>query len=366
MNTIRKDIYNYILAEILSKRLRFGERLPTEFELAEKFATNRSAAHRAVKSLEDEGLVTRHKGRGTFVSLDSTKADGFYLKCDISKTLYVIADTSKTRNIHWDSNTLLDMERSLCQKGNRIVYKKLPETRTQFQQLIAQISESGAMAIVFMPDQFDTDFLLENQDILSGYNGDIYMLSRGGRTSEDYPCHVLSANPRDEGEMAGQYLIKKGYQEIYFLQKKQHPVDKYWVKNRREGAASGTITASEGHIKITELRTNHSDNEIYSKAIEAIKKPDSRCAFIALNDNAAVEFIDYAEKEGLQAGIDYGIISFDNSPLCRNYNLTTIAPPLEKAGQSLAKMIMEKDWKKANGAQLIVKLKSYIIERSTC
>jgi len=39
--------------------------LPTEHELSEKFKTTHQNAHRAVKKLEDRGLVVRNKKGGT-------------------------------------------------------------------------------------------------------------------------------------------------------------------------------------------------------------------------------------------------------------------------------------------------------------
>lgn len=45
-----------------------GARLPTERELAARFNASRAAARRALAELEQEGLIERHVGRGTFVA----------------------------------------------------------------------------------------------------------------------------------------------------------------------------------------------------------------------------------------------------------------------------------------------------------
>lgn len=44
-----------------------GERLPTEFQLAERFGVNRHTVRRALGGLEDKGLLRVEQGRGTFV-----------------------------------------------------------------------------------------------------------------------------------------------------------------------------------------------------------------------------------------------------------------------------------------------------------
>jgi GntR family transcriptional regulator len=53
--------------EILSARLRSGERLPSEHDLADEYGTSRPTVRRAVAVLRSEGLVVTEQGRGAFV-----------------------------------------------------------------------------------------------------------------------------------------------------------------------------------------------------------------------------------------------------------------------------------------------------------
>jgi DNA-binding FadR family transcriptional regulator len=57
--------------------LRPGSKLPTERALVEQLSAPRSAVRRALEALEHEGLITRHVGRGTFLTEAATrKVDG--------------------------------------------------------------------------------------------------------------------------------------------------------------------------------------------------------------------------------------------------------------------------------------------------
>lgn len=64
--------YNRIAAalrtQILSGERPHGARLPTERELCEDYQTSRITIRRALQILEDEGLVERRQGSGTFVN----------------------------------------------------------------------------------------------------------------------------------------------------------------------------------------------------------------------------------------------------------------------------------------------------------
>ncbi len=63
-----RQIADALAADISAGRLAPGERLATEFELAERFAVNRHTLRRAMAELADQGLLRIEQGRGTFVN----------------------------------------------------------------------------------------------------------------------------------------------------------------------------------------------------------------------------------------------------------------------------------------------------------
>jgi GntR family transcriptional regulator, arabinose operon transcriptional repressor len=62
-----RQIYQYVLAEIESDRLKDGDRLPSEEELVRKFSTSRPTVARALRDLQNQGLLERKVGSGTYV-----------------------------------------------------------------------------------------------------------------------------------------------------------------------------------------------------------------------------------------------------------------------------------------------------------
>ena len=54
--------------EIMHGELRSGDRVPSENELSEEYGLSRMTARKAISLLAEKGVVSREKGRGTFVS----------------------------------------------------------------------------------------------------------------------------------------------------------------------------------------------------------------------------------------------------------------------------------------------------------
>ena len=64
-----EQVFHELERRILDGRLRAGDRLPTEMDLAERFGVNRSTVREGIRRLESEGLVQRRSGRRLVVTL---------------------------------------------------------------------------------------------------------------------------------------------------------------------------------------------------------------------------------------------------------------------------------------------------------
>jgi len=66
------QLYKLLKSGILDGTFINGSQLPTEGQLSEKFEVSRITSKRAMDELAREGLVERHRGRGTHVTHEST------------------------------------------------------------------------------------------------------------------------------------------------------------------------------------------------------------------------------------------------------------------------------------------------------
>jgi DNA-binding LacI/PurR family transcriptional regulator len=86
---------------------------------------------------------------------------------------------------------------------------------------------------------------------------------------------------------------------------------------------------------------------------------------VAVNNEFGANFIDYAKTKKVKAGKDYRMISFDDHPMYRSYNLTTMAVPRKKIGQLFGQMVCDNSWLKDYRGLYTIKVHSELIVRDT-
>ena len=62
------QIKKHFMKQLESGQLKPGIAMPSEMQLAEEFSVSRPTVRQALMEMEQEGLVRREQGRGTFVS----------------------------------------------------------------------------------------------------------------------------------------------------------------------------------------------------------------------------------------------------------------------------------------------------------
>lgn len=97
-----RAVYSQIgerIAADIRTRYRAGERLPSEHELAARFAVNRHTVRHAIDGLVDAGLIERRRGLGTFV-LDAPMSYPVHARARFTANVEALGRTHDSRLIH--------------------------------------------------------------------------------------------------------------------------------------------------------------------------------------------------------------------------------------------------------------------------
>jgi GntR family transcriptional repressor for pyruvate dehydrogenase complex len=93
-------------------KLKAGDRLPSERELAETFRVSRSSVREAIRTLEREGMVVSRPGRGTFIAAVDVEALVAPLASLLSQGKNALIDLFEMRRLVEPSIAALAAERA--------------------------------------------------------------------------------------------------------------------------------------------------------------------------------------------------------------------------------------------------------------
>lgn len=109
---IYEEIVRQVKAMIAEGRLKSGDQLPPERDLAEKFVVSRTSVREALRALETLGLLEIRPGEGTFVRATSVDALVEPLALAMASQREAIAELFETRRILEPAIAALAAERA--------------------------------------------------------------------------------------------------------------------------------------------------------------------------------------------------------------------------------------------------------------
>jgi len=185
----------------------------------------------------------------------------------------------------------------------------------------------------------------------------------------DWPISHVFYDQRMAGYQAAQHLIRQGYRCLVFLV----PFAADWAEARIAGAEAAVAHAGlppQTLCVYPAERTNPVLNAMpYDLRGQVAMKNAMRemqilgAGIIAANDGTALGAMHAAQAAGLMAGVDYGLIGFDDNPDATKEGISTMRPPLEAMGEEAARIAVQALRGQTTTAQ--VRLRSHLIVRAS-
>ena len=154
MKTVEQTLRSLLQDQTASGTLGPGGKLPTERDLAGHLAAPRSEVRRALANLERDGLITRHVGRGTFLTEaashrfngappDTSPAEIMQVRLTVEPPIAALAARPPTRPT-WTASP------GTCDAGGRSdSYEDFETHDSHLHRAIAQAAHNGLLMTMF-------------------------------------------------------------------------------------------------------------------------------------------------------------------------------------------------------------------------
>lgn len=305
---------------VRSGQLKPGDRLPSISELRASYGICKSTIERAHLLLEQEGIIVREHGRGTFVSSpDARRASNTTGVIGV----YGLLEQWAAGSSYW--GLILEGAREALQPHQTDILLFAPHAQG------VQAKAAGALI-----------------------NGD-YNRPQQQWIDDKWPCvSLLNLHSKDVSSVvadvttgareATEYLLKLGHERIAYLHN-SNDVSKRNLTGYRQAMQAARKSNPEW---VRSFRGP--EVQFYEAGVEAMESwlrdgfwKLGCTAIVAHNDGVAAGAIDALIEAGISVPADVSIVGFDGADVCRytRPRLTTVELPLRQIGQRGAELLLD-------------------------
>ena len=313
MNDIKEPLYQKIYNDIVkcieTGEYSIGDRVPSEMELAEKFGVSRITSKKALKILEQNGLIERMRGRGSFVK-KSKVPNNMHQDSERNIIGLVIPDFSDS----YATEIIKGIEVESSKQDIFIILKRSLGGQDVEEKILDDLLTVGISACIIMPvhgEHYNSRILKMVFEGIPTVFVDRYL--------KGIPAPFVGTDNVAAAKMATDYLIKLGHKNISFIS--PTPIDTSTIVDRMEGivkshAEHGVAVNEEiwiTNIKSTVPGNNQKENvlsdiEIIKDTIQ--KNPQVTCIF-ADEYNIALLAEEAVKSLGKNIPDDISVLCFD-------------------------------------------------------
>jgi GntR family transcriptional regulator, arabinose operon transcriptional repressor len=318
---------------IHSGALKPHDRLPGEWELVQALDISRATIQRAWQAAQEEGLIYRIAGKGTFVAepqvAPSSNAVGFLIP--------------EYRGA-FAAQMLSGAERVLRKHGLRVSFAVTDRDPSEERRLLDALMEDGACGCIFVPSQ---DTAQHAAELLASLRFPAVLMDRPINGAA-LPC--VTSNNYEGGWLATHHLLSLGHERILFVARPHLHLFPVAERYRAYGDAlrSKGITPERPFLLQTqremssyEAYLDHDETEI-QPLINLLKSKQRPTAIFAVNDWIAIKVQRAIAAAGLRQPDDLSLVGFDDLDIAQyqNPSLTTVAQNAALIGAEAARRLI--------------------------
>ncbi len=365
MNKSARQLHLQII-ETLEQRFlagdyKAGDQFPTEHQLSIEFKVSRGTVRKALRLLENQGVLLRVAGKGTFVS--SAEA----LQTKQNETANLIGVAIPHRNDQLSANILAGVERIIRKEGYGLVYTNLENQIDVEKEQLLRLKVQHITGVILFPLAVPNEARLLCD--LIGQTPVVLV----DRELPEFCGSVVMADHFGGAYTAVKHLLSLGHRKIVAV---THPSRATSVSERLRGYEQAMRDAGLLPFLpipiLDEGKNPPGALPVYTpgemKWVDhMLSIPDRPTAAFCVNDNVAVGVMRLALSKGLRIPEDLALVGFDNSQFTQltPVPLTSIEQNADEMGAKAAELLLRKIANPLEKDQKILLPTRLVVRRST-
>ena len=324
-----QKLYQWLREQIIEGRLAPGNRVYSELKLAEMFQISRQTVRQAISMLEKDGLVSRARGSGTYVTEQSQK----YTR----RNTKVIGVIMTYVDDYIFPSIISGINACLSEAGYTINLYITYNKRCNEEKILRTVLESPLDGLIIEPTKsgmVNTNLALYEQ--LSCKLPCIFVNCYYPGLNLPY----VMPNNTESVRYITNYLIERGHRRIAGIFK----VDDEQGNLRFAGYARAL---QENGLTVDDDLLNWYQTEDFDYLFEgrlggSILESLKTCtAVVCYNDQIAMRLIEFAKSNGIRTPQDLSVAGFDDAHSSwADVPLTTMVHPKERVGRMAAQNLL--------------------------
>ncbi len=324
-----KTLMDRLKQDILERKILYGEKIPSENELAKTLSISRFTVRRAIELLTNEGWLERRQGSGTYVKIENFEKT----RTDVVGIITTYFDDYIFPSIIKGAEDVLTANNFAISLGitRNKVERESACLRSMLDQNVAGLIIEGTKSA--LPN--------DNIKILQEFDRRKIPVVFINSTYSGFKCSSVLMDDEKSGMMAADYLIHNGHKRIGAIFKG----DDIQGHKRYRGFivschSKGLVIEENAMLWYTTEDMEIKLGKEYNLMLE--KRFHECTAIVCYNDQIAIRVLEALDRTGRHVPEDISLISFDNSELCEvsSVKLTSISHAREKMGREAARVLL--------------------------
>ena len=328
-----RSIFDALHSSIVGGKFRAGEKLPTEGELVKTFGVSRTTISRAMRDLQNAGVLERRRGAGSFVV-------GAPRDADRAQIGIVIAMQLGPHSIF--GNILQPIEHAASQRGWQTMIAQIAPTskwpEQNAEELVANLARLGMLGVVFAPggySSYDDRFNHAFTEACTAAGIAVVLLDRD---VEPFPQRgrydLVSVDNILAAYTITKHLLEAGCKRILFaLEKKSCP--------STDGRLAGRdLAVRDIGLPLDESLTIRFEPQNLHEIVQRVKeiRPE---AVMCECDHTAARLLKSFHSNEIQVPTDVMLTGFDDNMLATMVTpgITTYHQPVEAIGMEAIRLL---------------------------